>query len=232
MVVVRPPSLVGADARLARAREHLGELQVLTDSYTEANPGLLQVDGMTVRDVTPMVMPPIAISVIIGETTYNLRAALDYLVFELAALDSGEYQEQTQFLIDDTPESFLRRRSRYLRGVSEPHIRSIEALQPYNGGEWLRVLREISNADKHQAVHVAGWGGQMEIPVGRGDEAAEEAGGFEIEGELGYSYTAALTVTFADGTPVMDTISALVERTCGVLDAFRPDLEADAEVTS
>src|SRR5262249_37937182 len=34
--------------------------------------------------------------ILVGEVCYNLRAALDYLVFELAKLDSGAEQEQTQ----------------------------------------------------------------------------------------------------------------------------------------
>jgi hypothetical protein len=36
---------------------------------------------------------------LVGEICYNLRSALDYLVFELAKHDSGTRQENTQFPI-------------------------------------------------------------------------------------------------------------------------------------
>src|SRR5580704_81891 len=39
--------------------------------------------------------------ILLGEIVYNLRAALDYLVFELARHDSGAVQAGTQFPICD-----------------------------------------------------------------------------------------------------------------------------------
>jgi hypothetical protein len=43
---------------------------------------------------------PEEISIVVGEICYNLRAALDYLVYELARLDSGCIQNGTQFPIE------------------------------------------------------------------------------------------------------------------------------------
>ena len=39
----------------------------------------------------------------VGEVCYNFRSALDYLIFELAKLDSGVEQGGTQFPIMDSP---------------------------------------------------------------------------------------------------------------------------------
>jgi hypothetical protein len=42
----------------------------------------------------------------VGEVCYNFRSALDYLIFELAKLDSGVEQGGTQFPIMDSPKDF------------------------------------------------------------------------------------------------------------------------------
>ena len=49
---------------------------------------------------------PAMLGILIGETIYNLRAILDYLVYELAILDSGQIQKGTQFPIEDTESEF------------------------------------------------------------------------------------------------------------------------------
>ena len=110
-------------------------------------------------DTTPPL--PIFLPVIVSDAIYNMRAALDYIVYELARLDSGAVQDGTQFLIEDVkldPEhpsrGFDARSKRCLKGLTQAHIAAIEALQPYRGIEWTRTLRDISNPDKHRTLTV------------------------------------------------------------------------------
>ena len=124
--------------------------------------------------------------VLIGEIFYNLRCASDYLVFELAKLDSGMEQNGTQFPIVDTKKDFEGRvKGPWLRGIKTAHVAEIERLQPYNGCTWTKRLRECSNPDKHRHLVPAGgnatihvhsrlekdlarcWGYEREIPHAR-----------------------------------------------------------------
>lgn len=89
---------------------------------------------------------------IAGEIVYNLRAALDYLVYVLAENDSGSPQSGTQFLIEDTQQGFTARSKRYLKGVSDEHIAVLRQFQPYKGCEWTGILRDLSNTDKHREL--------------------------------------------------------------------------------
>lgn len=98
------PSLRGAKLRSARAAHHLAEL--------ERALGETAASGVTLdrRDVQGSEEPRITldwsqskrpstawIAIVSGEVLYNLRTALDYLVYALARLDSGRSQAGTSF---------------------------------------------------------------------------------------------------------------------------------------
>jgi len=151
------PSLDNAYARVRRANQHLTRLkrertlfnraattsEVFADHYCERN--LNVIIGYSRR-----MIPPI-FGVLVGETIYNLRSALDYIIYELAILDSQSIQEGTQFPIEDSPDGWKRHRN-YLKGLSITHKTSINHLQPYRGCKWTGLLRNLSNPDKHKTL--------------------------------------------------------------------------------
>ena len=104
---------------------------------------------------------PAEMSLLIGEILYNLRGCLDYLVYQLAILDSGSEQNGTQFPIEDSQNGFRGRRKSYLKFVNDSHVASIERLQPYNGVDWTKWLRTYSNPDKHRHLVVSTHGTRM-----------------------------------------------------------------------
>lgn len=106
------------------------------------------------------------VSILIGEICYNLRSALDYLVYELAILDSSKRQDGTQFPIDDTPEKFSKHKRSWLKGLNSNHVAAIEKLQPYNGADWARILRDLSNPDKHRLLTATGYTATTELVYG------------------------------------------------------------------
>jgi hypothetical protein len=143
--------------RILRADEHLIDLRQRISNFVEEQHNLIVAQFQTdrpqnIRDIVPVqVYAPMSIAIRIGEICYNLRTALEYLVFELAKLDSGIVQHRTQFPIEDTRRGFEGRiKSGWLNGLNSTHIAAIERLQPYNGCNWTRALREISNKDKHR----------------------------------------------------------------------------------
>jgi hypothetical protein len=97
-------SLAGAFARIDRADRHVDELMVVIERYRKTQQNKLISDEEAVNRLIPL-MPgqkintqfrsqvlndfPLEAAVIVGEVIYNLRAALDYLIYELAWEDSG-----------------------------------------------------------------------------------------------------------------------------------------------
>jgi hypothetical protein len=105
------PSLRGAKLRTERAAEHIRELEAVRANARNDAAVRITVpkDAVGSSGAQPMFdwsrsrRPPTWwIAIIAGETVYNLRAALDYLVFALALLDSGNATPRTQFVIADS----------------------------------------------------------------------------------------------------------------------------------
>jgi hypothetical protein len=190
------------------------------------------------RPEKPLVIPP-ALGILVGETAYNLRAALDYLVYELAILDSGSVQEGTQFPIEDSENDEKWKRHPRLVGLSGTHVTAIERLQPHDGREanlWLRHLRDISNSDKHRLCAVVietitgnlSW--RFSLPgsfqdVGPDDLVgpAEADDGTPLEVHVYGKVTS--VVTLPDGTPIIETLHQLLGGVRGILEAFKPEFK-------
>jgi hypothetical protein len=156
-----------ARARVSRAEQHLVELmrrvsergqQHLEAIGTRAhpsNPNQVVVDPRTDLPLDLM------FSVLVGEICYNLRATLDYLVYELAKYNSKAPQKQTQFPIVNDPADFPQAGTGRLLGVNQKHTAMIEDLQPYKGCSWTAALRDMSHktlslvqAEHELTVHV------------------------------------------------------------------------------
>jgi len=227
--------LDGAYQRLDRVGEHLADLRRRGAAVGEVVIDNTAVQHVVIRVLNPDGSPysvivsltasrtaaskvPFIISTIVGETIYNLRAALDYLVYELAQLDAGKIVKKTQFPIEDTKNGFHGRRNTYLRGVSDAHIEQIKLLQPFNGCNWTGTLRDVSNPDKHQHLTYATAKFSSSLPPGRAETiiAGETMG---MKGDL------AVYIAFSDGTPIIDTLEQLKLKVADTLDEFKPDFK-------
>jgi hypothetical protein len=156
-----PQPLQGSHARLGRARKHLAELKREVRRFRKAYREAMRVhqyrNSFSYSGPADVGVPD-SLSVMTSDTLFNQRCALDYLVYALAEFDSqGESQEDTQLPITDSPAKFQGAlRAGRLPGVSEEHVAAVEELQPYDGRDklqWLRILREFSNADKHRHLN-------------------------------------------------------------------------------
>ena len=227
------PSLDGCYQRVARAREHLTDCKQRTAAicetkrdnvFIERKPGRIRLpDGRWKKAVLGTVQAPFGplpaiLSILVGETIYNLRAALDYLVYELAILDSGQVKEKTQFPIDDCEKVFRGRRSSYLKGVNEEHVAALKRLQPCDGCQWTRVLRELSNSDKHR--HLTITTAPVTVSPSPGSTEAILAGQpVDVKGDV------FVTIVFSNGTPVVETLEQLQSEVVQVLDAFNSEFK-------
>jgi len=160
--IVGNHQLDGAILRWTRADIHLAEASKLVVDWAEnCKKALVRDHDGEYRFLHGWPPVPATLPVVVSDVVHNLRAALDYIVYELAIKDSGSPQDGTQFLIEnvksdpaDPRRGFDARSKRCLKGLSTTHIAMIEDLQPYRGVQWSETLRDISNPDKHRHLSV------------------------------------------------------------------------------
>jgi hypothetical protein len=232
--------LDGAKLRLTRAQEHLAELESISFPFIENEYALaeklLKVNpepGVPFEFQRPESPIPSSVPLIVGETIYNLRAALDYLVYEIAKLDSnGTPQNGTQFPIEDTPNGFKGRRKSYLKGVNDAHAAHIESLQPYNGVKWTGRLRAISNPDKHRYLttqtHNTGAVGTISNDPATFNIPNGVKGMFinvqiDAPQRVYMQFHVTLFIAFDDGFPVIETLQELHTQVANTVSDFESE---------
>ena len=111
------------------------------------------------RGVTPDV--PIEWSVRIGEILYNLRSALDHLVWQLVLANGQAPGHDNAYPIVDN-EAKWPNATRKLRGVGQSVKKRIYSLQPFTGGMNLPfdvgmfwTLQCLCNIDKHRHLNLS-----------------------------------------------------------------------------
>lgn len=241
------PSLAGAFARVDRAAVHINELDDALECVRKTGEDEV-VAGQSTRlrkhaeEAFPLSgarvwfdKPPLPdfVSVLVGETVYNLRAALDYMVYELAWKDSGARKRGTQFPIEDRkfdPENprrgFDGRRKKFLAGLSDLHVEAIEQLQPYSGAEWTRILRDISNPDKHRQLvrltaDAVSVGSYDYRPRGTADASRGVFTNLGIAGmEARVEFSRYLMVGLPEGGDLVGTLARLCREVRAVIDSF------------
>jgi hypothetical protein len=226
-------SLDGAYQRVKRAGVHLTNLNRRVDILSRkihdnviikrTPTAFILPDGRKVNGVLgeakfPFEPVPDIVKILVGEIIYNLRASLDYLVYELARLDSGKIIDGTQFPIEDKKEVFWGRHRSYVKGLSDKHIAMVEVLQPYNGCNWTRTLRELSNPDKHRQLTMPFVLTALSIPQGSTEAIIV---GQPVDMNDGIS----IYIKFRERTSVIDraTLKQLKTEVTKTLDAFNSE---------
>src|ERR1043166_7489771 len=141
--------LYAADLRVRRAGRNVAtlrrQLRRWANAHRDAYRTRVRPDGSVHVEMTGQWavyhLLPLA-SVTIGETVYNLRAALDYLIFEIArANNGGKNVSGTQFPIESSEETYWarstgktpdgKRVAQYLRKVPKPVVADLAQYQPF-----------------------------------------------------------------------------------------------------
>ena len=148
-------SLDSVTLKLVRAEQHLeaifevlagfryGDCEIVPEEDSETNLGLLRVR---------LPAPPQMLVAIIGDFLFNVRSALDYLIWQLVLANGETPTRSNSFPITGNPAEFgdaIKRKR--LRGLTEKARTLVESFQPYNGGnEPLETLNRFHNVDEHQ----------------------------------------------------------------------------------
>jgi hypothetical protein len=231
--------LDGSFEREWRAGEHLADLEreIANVFGRQANNVAFDLDPNRPHGAINVQLPSetffgMRVGILVGEICYNLRSALDYLIFELARVDSGMPQRGTQFPIMDAKEDFDGRgKGSFLKGVNETHIAAIERLQPYTGCDWTRRLRDFSNEDKHRQFVVAGgettihvWSGlSTDLSRIRGMTFDRKAQHPLTGAEVDVKVHVAGSVAFDDGSPILETLQEIKRSVANCLADFKSE---------
>jgi len=228
--------LFGASLRVDRAAKHIQELRAGLQAWTDMHPEL--VEGIVVDDGEPKFRPkmpltiePLALaSVTIGDALYNLRAALDYLVYAIAIYNNKiRHVPGTQFPIEDDaamfdarvtgvhPRDKKKRVAQYLRCVPPSAVAQIRKLQPFEGTLWTGSLRELSNPDKHRTVTALSSRSSFRGEIVRSPDGTPTAvqGNFEVQVFFGGTETDAV-----------DTLELLEREVRATIELFKTGFKA------
>jgi hypothetical protein len=151
-----------------RARRHLRDLDNEIDGYLGTQPIRVEHrvepdgDSRHIRWIASAATePPNVLGLIVGDWANNVRAALDYTVYELVRKETGEEDPRwTQFPSVLDQSKYEAEATRRLRGVPTAALPLIEGAQPFNNEDdaslhALAVLADISNRDKHRILHTS-----------------------------------------------------------------------------
>ena len=164
------PSFAGAEAKTARAFEHIKTLDEDMTGFFSAHK--YAIGGHYNADTAQITLYATAVSgpfpalewgVRIGDCIHNLRSALDHAVWQLALLKlqrepTDDEARSIQFPIADTCGAFNNAKVRPF--LSDEHFGWLDQYQPYKTGNQapfhkLAILRELSNTDKHRVLLAA-----------------------------------------------------------------------------
>ena len=229
------PPLDDAYIRAGRGNEHLVELKVLSDAVCSAQAKATIVEGEHNRIIKPGEFAkvvevetaktpiPDKVRVLIGDAANSFRSSLNYLVNQLAILNSGVGKRRNQFVIEDTPDKFRKSSRTGLEGLSAAHIAAIEGLQPYNGTKWTGTLARLSNMDKHDNLVLVAHDYLFQIIV---DEATVDPTNTDsVVRKVKMRIQPVLRIQLGDGMPVVETLEAIESQVSHTLDAFKSEFE-------
>lgn len=160
-----PHPLDGARLKVVRAKEHLDAFNEMSFRYLktepykivpELGPEVIRIDCIVTAE------PPPALAYIVGDFVTNIRAALDYIAWELfSKFGPTDWKEGQQrriiFPIIPSKPDFTKvdGSTKLLReaNIPAPALDVIESVQPYHAGyESLKSLNLLVNRDKHRTL--------------------------------------------------------------------------------
>jgi hypothetical protein len=154
------------DLKLARAEQHLSDLQARINIASTATPALLQpvfsVDRRTVTFTVGDRSGPLyeEWALVIGDFIHNVRAALDALAWDLAHLDgavpSSSAEKRIYFPICQTEKAWISQLKGPLSTVPRDMQKRLYVLQPFvyerPSQAIFAVLNDLDILDKHRGL--------------------------------------------------------------------------------
>lgn len=222
--------------RHTRAKEHVADVERLAESIRDKGKIVLPSNDDAESGDRLVQLPASQsavddLSVRVGEAIYNFRAALDYAIYAIAG-----GKGKTQFPIEDLKENFQaretgrlpdgRERPAFLKHVPSRERDLIQAVQPYEGIDWTKLLRDISNRDKHRELTVVH--AISHQPFKRSEVGAlypspnlyPSSNLFPSSGHVEMHVDAPIDIAFADGILVTEALQEIESEVGALLTAL------------
>ncbi|MGA8804861.1 MAG: hypothetical protein WB866_09235 [Solirubrobacterales bacterium] len=165
------PWLVGPEAKLDRAIEHLETVKEACERFLKTQPFTVSTEFESEADCYVARFRqrremPIAVGVIVGEVVHDLRSALEHVAWLLATAHADDpaklwekgTREKITFPVAKKREHFDSHS--LMEFISVPAQRVLDELQPHTRGNPYQVerhplaaLHDFWNVDKHRVVH-------------------------------------------------------------------------------
>ena len=155
-------------ARLDRADKSRAQGAELWNEYLNTEPYhpalIREGDGVYILRIWEEEPPPLELGVVVGEWLYNLRSALDYLIWATAAHETGVIpppdEGQTQYPIYDNEAEWKNNLYR-LKHLAEHHREMLKIMQPFNSdpdANYLGWINRLARIDRHRHLsHMTGY---------------------------------------------------------------------------
>jgi hypothetical protein len=158
--------LSGVLAKLDRAEEHRQEYDDLVEEFVAAQPYSIYTEydpktgWHTVRWLALREPPVERLGLVFGDMVSNLRATLDYLVWQLVLVGGKRPGRRTGFPVVRRTKDWAVQSRTALRGVEQRWVGEIEARQPYHRADRpsvhpLAILDHVNNLNKHRFLPAA-----------------------------------------------------------------------------
>jgi hypothetical protein len=164
--------------KTTRAKVHLESLQHEVNAFYKSKPWKFHFEDDVENQLhfirLEIANTPDEINLIAGDLFFNLRAALDQLVWYLAKSKSGpSYPEMTQFpILEERTAKTVASFRKYTRGVPAEAVSIIESLQPYHARDTSRIhshhlwrLNKLHIIDKHRRIPIYGSAGVVTVDM-------------------------------------------------------------------
>ena len=169
-----PDEFEGPGLKITRAQRHLNAVNRLISKYQALNPYVIAYElnaDKTLYEgrVIERLKPFPAFGILIGEFVYQLRSALDHIIYEFSAPNFPDTVPELRkaervpefpiFMTDPTAGGIKDFPIGHLKFVAQPVIDLVKAYQPYvHEGDYtyphpLAVLEALNIRDKHRLVH-------------------------------------------------------------------------------
>jgi hypothetical protein len=164
---------------------------------------------------------------LISEYALHARAALDYIIFDLALHNQKREQDGTQFPIVKGVKHFpwkldksgSRQGTGPLEFLNPDEVTLVERFQPYNGFPLLLVLQRLSNRDKHRHfVHIGTEHFGSPVPTKNTNTPASTA---QVEMQLQHAFK----ITLLDAHDALTSLRVLQTQLTVILRAFNELLD-------
>jgi len=224
-------TLISSEIRIEWAGEKLHQLETFIQGAID---NALQIPASQSNDDRMKLLLDLNASVtpearrLVSEYALHARAALDYIVFDLALHNHGVEKKHTQFPIHSSPQDFpwkldettgIRKGIDCVKHLNPEQVALVERFQPYHGFPLLHVLHELSNRDKHRHfVQIGTTGLTSQVPTPSTDPATGSA---KMEMKLHRSFQ----VLLADGNDATTSLRILQTQLTQILAAFNKLLD-------